>query len=133
MTPDQLIAFIEEKMSMQHVYQPLLIKVLVESGGSATVRQLAQRLGGYSGLAMVGTPKTIADEMEEWLMTEASDGFTIMFPNLPAGLDDEESETLNRQINAGLEGIRSENHSLMIKLVAQLVLAKVQLFQHARD
>ncbi len=52
------------------------------------VRQLAQRLGGYSGLAMVGTPQTIADEMEEWLMTEASDGFTIMFPNLPAGLDD---------------------------------------------
>ncbi len=53
-----------------------------------TVRQLAQRLGGYSGLAMIGTPATIADEMEEWLMTEASDGFTIMFPNLPAGLDD---------------------------------------------
>src|SRR5271166_619580 len=30
-----------------------------------TVRQLAQRLGGHSGLAMVGTPATIADEMEE--------------------------------------------------------------------
>src|ERR1700689_817744 len=28
-----------------------------------SVRQLAQRLGGYSGLAMVGTPATIADEM----------------------------------------------------------------------
>src|SRR5271165_3374292 len=53
-----------------------------------TVRQLAQRLGGYSGLAMVGTVKTIADEMEEWLLTEACDGFTIMFPFLPAGLDD---------------------------------------------
>lgn len=53
-----------------------------------TVRQLAQRLGGYSGLAMVGTPQTIADEMEEWLMTEGSDGFTVMFPYLPAGLDD---------------------------------------------
>src|SRR5271170_6624742 len=39
-----------------------------------TVRQLAQRLGGFSGLAMVGTPTTIADEMEEWLETEASDG-----------------------------------------------------------
>ena len=52
------------------------------------MRQLAQRLGGYSGLAMVGTPKTIADEMEEWLTTEASDGFTIMFPYLPGGLDD---------------------------------------------
>ena len=53
-----------------------------------TVRQLAQRLGGHSGLAMIGTPKTIADEMEEWLMTEASDGFTIQFPYLPGGLDD---------------------------------------------
>src|SRR5258706_174423 len=53
-----------------------------------TVRQLAQRLGGYSGLAMVGTSKTIADEMEEWLFTEGSDGFTVMFPYLPGGLDD---------------------------------------------
>jgi alkanesulfonate monooxygenase len=53
-----------------------------------TVRQLAQRLGGYSGLAMVGTPQTIADEMQEWLETEGSDGFTVMFPYLPGGLDD---------------------------------------------
>jgi FMN-dependent oxidoreductase (nitrilotriacetate monooxygenase family) len=53
-----------------------------------TVRELAQRLGGFSGLAMVGTPKTIADEMEEWLVTEASDGFIIMFPYLPGGLED---------------------------------------------
>jgi alkanesulfonate monooxygenase SsuD/methylene tetrahydromethanopterin reductase-like flavin-dependent oxidoreductase (luciferase family) len=53
-----------------------------------TVRQLAQRLGGYSGLAMIGTPQSIADEMEEWLETQGSDGFTVMFPYLPGGLDD---------------------------------------------
>jgi alkanesulfonate monooxygenase len=53
-----------------------------------TVRQLAQRLGGHAGLAMIGTAKSIADEMEEWLMTEASDGFTVQFPYLPGGLDD---------------------------------------------
>jgi len=53
-----------------------------------TVRQLAQRLGGYSGLAMVGTPSKIADEMEEWLASEGSDGFTVMFPYLPGDLDD---------------------------------------------
>ncbi len=53
-----------------------------------TVRQLAQRLGGYSGLAMVGTPATIADEMQHWLESEACDGFNVMFPYLPAGLDD---------------------------------------------
>ena len=49
---------------------------------------MAQRLGGYSGLAMVGTPESIADDMEEWLETRGSDGFTIMFPYLPQGLDD---------------------------------------------
>ena len=53
-----------------------------------TVRQLAQRLGGYSGLAMVGTAKTIADQMEEWLEVRGCDGFNIMFPYLPEGLDD---------------------------------------------
>jgi alkanesulfonate monooxygenase len=53
-----------------------------------TVRELAQRMAGYSGLAMVGTPKTIADEMEQWLETEGSDGFTVMFPYLPGGLED---------------------------------------------
>jgi FMN-dependent oxidoreductase (nitrilotriacetate monooxygenase family) len=53
-----------------------------------TVRQLAQRLGGYSGLAFVGTPQTIADEMEQWLLEDGSDGFNIMFPFLPDGLDE---------------------------------------------
>ena len=53
-----------------------------------TVRQLAGRLGGYAGLALVGTAKTIADEMEQWLATDGCDGFNVMFPYLPAGLDD---------------------------------------------
>lgn len=53
-----------------------------------TVRQLAQRVGGYGGLSFVGTAKTIADQMEEWLVGRGSDGFNIMFPFLPAGLDD---------------------------------------------
>jgi FMN-dependent oxidoreductase (nitrilotriacetate monooxygenase family) len=53
-----------------------------------TIRQLAERAGSYSGLAFVGTPKTIADEMEEWLVERGSDGFNVMFPWLPGGLDD---------------------------------------------
>jgi FMN-dependent oxidoreductase (nitrilotriacetate monooxygenase family) len=53
-----------------------------------TVRQLAQRFGGYAGLAMVGTARQIADEMEAWLLERGSDGFNIMFSDVPAGLDD---------------------------------------------
>lgn len=53
-----------------------------------TVRRLAERIGGYSGLEMTGTPETIADQMEEWLTERGSDGFNVMFPYLPGGLDD---------------------------------------------
>ena len=53
-----------------------------------TIRQLAQRIGSYGGLAFVGTPETIADEMEQWLVEEGSDGFNIMFPFVPEGLND---------------------------------------------
>jgi len=63
-----------------------VIKLAEDEG--LTVRQLAQRYGGYSGLAFVGTVNTIADEMAEWLSQEGSDGFNVVFPFLPQGLDD---------------------------------------------
>jgi FMN-dependent oxidoreductase (nitrilotriacetate monooxygenase family) len=53
-----------------------------------TVRQLAQRVGAYGGLEMVGTPAQIADRMQDWLETDASDGFNVMFHTVPEGLDD---------------------------------------------
>jgi alkanesulfonate monooxygenase SsuD/methylene tetrahydromethanopterin reductase-like flavin-dependent oxidoreductase (luciferase family) len=53
-----------------------------------TVRQLATIAGSYGGLAMVGTPKMIVDQMEEWFFGEACDGFNIMFPWVPGGLDE---------------------------------------------
>lgn len=56
-------------------------------GDRVTIRQLAQKVGSYSGLAFVGTPQTIGDQMEHWLAAEAADGFTIMFPFVPSGLD----------------------------------------------
>jgi len=43
MTFKELYDFIDNKMRMSHIYQPLLIKTLVEADGSATVRQLAQQ------------------------------------------------------------------------------------------
>ena len=38
---EDLTDFVENRMSMSHIYQPILIKSLVEAGGSATLRQLA--------------------------------------------------------------------------------------------
>jgi alkanesulfonate monooxygenase len=53
-----------------------------------TVRQLARHVGGYGGLTFAGTPASIADEMQAWLEAEACDGFNVMFPYVPGGLDD---------------------------------------------
>lgn len=41
MTFESLRDFIQSKMRLSHIYQPLLIKTLVDAGGSATIRQLA--------------------------------------------------------------------------------------------
>ena len=51
---------------------------------------------------------------------------------LPDSIGHEDKDKLYRQITTGLEGIRKENHSLMVNLIAQLVLAEVRLFQHER-
>ena len=52
------------------------------------VRDLARIAGSYGGSALVGTPSMIADQMEEWLYGNACDGFNIMFPWVPGGLDE---------------------------------------------
>jgi N-acetyl-S-(2-succino)cysteine monooxygenase len=54
-----------------------------------SIRQLAMRMAGARGKAVVkGTPAQIADMMEEWFTAGAADGFNIMPPYLPGGLND---------------------------------------------
>lgn len=53
-----------------------------------TVRQLIGRLGGGRGhLTFAGTPEQVADAIETWFTQGAADGFNIMPPVLPSGLD----------------------------------------------
>jgi hypothetical protein len=51
---------------------------------------------------------------------------------LPDSISAAERDALHRQITEGLEGIRRENHGLMVQLIARLVLAELRLFQHER-
>jgi FMN-dependent oxidoreductase (nitrilotriacetate monooxygenase family) len=66
--------------------QQALIKLARKE--NLSVRQLAQLVGGYGGLQMVGTARMIADQMEAWLYSGGCDGFNVMFPYVPGGLDD---------------------------------------------
>jgi alkanesulfonate monooxygenase len=54
-----------------------------------TIRQVYQYLAGARGhLFIVGTPSSIADQLQEWLEKEAADGFNIMPPLLPSSLEE---------------------------------------------
>jgi FMN-dependent oxidoreductase (nitrilotriacetate monooxygenase family) len=53
-----------------------------------TVRQLIGRLGGGRGhRTFAGTPEQVADAIQQWWEQGAADGFNVMPPVLPAGLD----------------------------------------------
>ncbi|WP_307812987.1 ABC transporter permease subunit [Micromonospora coerulea] len=53
-----------------------------------TIRQLIGRLGGGRGHRVVaGTPEQIADQIELWFTQGAADGFNVMPPLLPHGLE----------------------------------------------
>ena len=54
-----------------------------------TMRQIAQVVAGARAkLVMIGTPKSLADRMEQWFVEEAADGFNVMPPFLPGALDE---------------------------------------------
>jgi len=54
-----------------------------------TIRQLYQHIAGARGhREIAGTPEQIADQLQEWFENGAADGFNIMPPYLPGGLED---------------------------------------------
>ena len=50
----------------------------------------------------------------------------------PETMNAGEQEDLRLQIYGELEGIRRENHAVVVKMMAQLVLAEVRLYQQQR-
>ena len=54
-----------------------------------TLAQLGRRIAGGRGhYSLIGTPAQIADELQNWFENGAADGFNILVPHLPGGLED---------------------------------------------
>jgi FMN-dependent oxidoreductase (nitrilotriacetate monooxygenase family) len=54
-----------------------------------TIRQLYERIAGSRGhWQVIGTASEVADRLQEWFEGGAADGFNVMAPWLPGGLDD---------------------------------------------
>lgn len=65
----------------------LLVDLAKREGLS--IRELYLRVAGGRGhLEVVGTPGDVADELEAWFRKRGADGFNIMAPYLPGGLED---------------------------------------------
>ncbi len=66
-----------------------IIKGIVEKKGLKTLRELYNNIAGARGhREIIGTPTQVADQLQEWFENEAADGFNIMAPTFPQGLND---------------------------------------------
>lgn len=54
-----------------------------------SIRQLYQYIASARGhWTLIGTPEQVVDQLQEWFENEAADGFNILPPTTPAGLND---------------------------------------------
>lgn len=66
-------------------------QLLTELAGAEnlTLAQLGRRIAGGRGHhSLIGTPRQIADELQAWFEERAADGFNVLVPHLPGGLED---------------------------------------------
>ena len=65
--------------------------LLTELAGNEqlTLAQLGRRIAGGRGhYSLIGTPTQIADELQAWFEGGGADGFNLLVPHLPQGLED---------------------------------------------
>lgn len=71
-----------------HKSRSTLVRQLAASE-DLTIRELIGRLGGGRGhRSITGTPEQISDDLIAWVDAGAADGFNVMPPYLPGGLED---------------------------------------------
>jgi FMN-dependent oxidoreductase (nitrilotriacetate monooxygenase family) len=86
-----------------------------------TIRELIIRTAGGRGhFTFAGTPVQIADVMEKWLENGAADGFNLMPPLLPGGLDDFVDKVVPELQNRGIYRTEYTGRTLREHLGLQL-------------
>ncbi|MEV5029479.1 LLM class flavin-dependent oxidoreductase [Paenibacillus sp. LPE1-1-1.1] len=90
-----------------------LIIDLLRSDPNLTLRQVVNRLAAARGhLTFTGTPIQVADVIEEWVNTNAADGFNLMPPIYPSGLDDFVDKVVPELQNRGIFRTAYEGNTL---------------------
>jgi len=78
----------ELPQALGHIGRQKLLLELAQRE-NLTVKELYLRIAGARGhWTLVGTPTQIADQLQLWFESGAADGFNVMPPILPTGLED---------------------------------------------
>ncbi|WP_347455448.1 LLM class flavin-dependent oxidoreductase [Acinetobacter thermotolerans] len=84
---DQPFPELDEKLIDFGSRQQMMIEIARKH--HFTIRQLYEYVASARGhWTLVGTPEQIVDQLQEWFEHEAADGFNILPPSTPAGLND---------------------------------------------
>ncbi|MCP1144478.1 LLM class flavin-dependent oxidoreductase [Lysinibacillus endophyticus] len=66
-----------------------IVRDIAKRNNIKTIRELYEFIGGGRGhREIVGTPEQIADQLQEWFENDAADGFNVLPPTFPDGLND---------------------------------------------
>ena len=124
---DEPLPPLQETQAGQRSRQQLLTQLASE--GALTLRQLYLRIAGGRGhFTVVGSATQVADAMQEWFEGGAADGFNVMPPTLPGGLDDFATLVVPELQRRGLARTRYEGRTLR----EHLGLARPERGQGAR-
>ncbi|MBB4864937.1 FMN-dependent oxidoreductase (nitrilotriacetate monooxygenase family) [Pseudomonas nitritireducens] len=89
--------------------------LLTELAGreNLTLAQLGRRIAGGRGhYSLIGTPTQIADELQAWFEGGAADGFNVLVPHLPGGLEDVANHVVPELQRRGLFRREYSGHTL---------------------
>ena len=97
--------------SGQQSRQKLLTELAGE--GKLSLAELGRKIAGGRGhYSVVGTAVQIADQMQAWFEQGAADGFNVLVPHLPGGLEDFANEVVPELQRRGLLRTEYEGHTL---------------------
>lgn len=97
--------------SGQQSRQKLLTELAGE--GNLSLAELGRKIAGGRGhYSLVGTALQIADQMQAWFEQGAADGFNVLVPHLPGGLEDFANEVVPELQRRGLFRTEYEGHTL---------------------
>ncbi|TWD46249.1 LLM class flavin-dependent oxidoreductase [Pseudomonas sp. SJZ131] len=89
--------------------------LLTELAGreNLSLAELGRKIAGGRGhYSVIGTAQQIADRLQEWFEHGAADGFNVLVPHLPGGLEDFASEVVPELQRRGLFRTEYEGRTL---------------------